>query len=85
MASLTFYLRSSRRGGEDYPGRLCLRIIHRRQGKSQSTPFRLSRDDFNLLEQGGADVPSRLDDVRQYMQDVRETSNVSPALRMNLS
>ncbi len=34
---------------------------------------------------GGQMSPSRLDDVRQYMQDVRETSNVSPALRMNLS
>lgn len=71
MASLTFYLRPSRRGVE-YPGRLCLRIVHRRRSKSLSTPYRLRPEEFNLLMQGGV-PPSCISSIRQYMKDVRNT------------
>lgn len=72
MASLTFYLRLSRRGGS-FPCRLCLRIVHRRVHKSLSSPYRLSPDEFMLVLQGGCGLPSHLEDVRLYMDDVRKT------------
>ncbi|NDV95412.1 hypothetical protein D0T84_10865 [Dysgonomonas sp. 521] len=70
MASLTFYLRPSRRGGE-YRGRLCLRIVHQRCSKTQSTPYLLSQQEFDRLigEEGADEFPY----IRCYMQQVRET------------
>ena len=72
MASLTYYFRPSR-CGEAVAGRLCLRIVHRRRGKSMSTPYLLSQEEFDLLSQQDGEVPESLADIRRYMQDTRET------------
>ena len=72
MASLTYYYRPSRRG-EAVPGRLCLRVVHRRRGKSLSTPYRLSREEFDVLSREDGEIPESLGDIRRYMQDTRDT------------
>lgn len=70
MASLTFYLRPSRRG-EKYPGRLCLRVVHRRRSKTLSTPYRLTRQEFESLSE--EEEAEGLSDIRRYMRDVCKT------------
>lgn len=71
MPSLTFYLRSSRRGSGTR-GRLCLRIVHRRESKTHSSPYLLYDSEFLVLL-SGVDIPAHLKEVHVYMESVRDT------------
>ena len=79
MVTLTFYLRASSRGA-DYPGRLCLRIIHRRRNKSISCPYRLYYREWDAYHQEVIinDDTSRigvLEETSQYISRMQQRFN----------
>ncbi|NDV93394.1 hypothetical protein D0T84_00480 [Dysgonomonas sp. 521] len=76
MSTLTFYLRASSLGN-DTPGRLCLRLVHRRKSKSISTPYRLYPYQWDILSQEvvtGRDNPhsDALEEAAEYIHRMRE-------------
>jgi integrase len=79
MSTLTFYLRASSLGSK-VPGRLYLRLVHRRKSKSLSTPYRLYPDEWDALLQevitGGDDSRSgALEEASGYILRTRERFN----------
>lgn len=78
MSTLTFILRLSS-CGTDIPGRLCMRLIHKRKSKTISSPYRLYSQEWEVLSQGQMpeDMPRKvyLEQVREYMEYMKETFN----------
>jgi integrase len=79
MSTLTFYLRASSLGS-DTPGRLYLRVVHRRKSKSISTPYKLYPGEWDSRLQEvtiNRNNPRSgvLEEAREYIFRMREQFN----------
>ncbi|NDV95289.1 hypothetical protein D0T84_10195 [Dysgonomonas sp. 521] len=86
MSSLTFYLRASSRGST-FPGRLCLRLVHRRKSKTIGSPYCLYPDEWNASLQSvtGSSDAARLQVLEDTSLYIRQTQELFGQINEKLS